>query len=81
MKLREEGASARQVKRVAGYRGETATSDASLPTSNNNTPQPRLTTDDALAYLKAVKDMIKDDKDKGGPGASAPQASEAAGGI
>ncbi|OAE21977.1 hypothetical protein AXG93_4382s1080 [Marchantia polymorpha subsp. ruderalis] len=61
---REEGASAPQVKRMAGYRGETATSDASLPTSNNNTPQPRLTTDDALAYLKAVKDMFKDDKDK-----------------
>ncbi|BFI09258.1 paired amphipathic helix protein Sin3a [Marchantia polymorpha subsp. ruderalis] len=61
---REEGASAPQVKRVAGYRGETATSDASLPTSNNNIPQPRLTTDDALAYLKAVKDMFKDDKDK-----------------
>ncbi|BBN05604.1 hypothetical protein MPTK1_3g14500 [Marchantia polymorpha subsp. ruderalis] len=61
---REEGSSAPQVKRMAGYRGETATSDASLPTSNNNTPQPRLTTDDALAYLKAVKDMFKDDKDK-----------------
>ncbi|KAL3694267.1 hypothetical protein R1sor_007918 [Riccia sorocarpa] len=73
---REDGASVPQMKRVAGYRGETAaTSDASLPTSNSNAPQQqqqhqqqqqqqRLTTDDALAYLKAVKDMFKDDKDK-----------------
>ncbi|KAL2633451.1 hypothetical protein R1flu_004930 [Riccia fluitans] len=66
---REDGASVPQVKRVAGYhRGETTTSEASLPTSNSNAPQQqqqqRLTTDDALAYLKAVKDMFKDDKDK-----------------
>ncbi|BBN12432.1 hypothetical protein MPTK1_5g20010 [Marchantia polymorpha subsp. ruderalis] len=61
---REERASAPRAKRVAGYRGETATSDASLPTSNNNIPQRLLTTDDAPAFLKAVKDVFKDEKDK-----------------
>ncbi|CAM6112569.1 unnamed protein product [Calypogeia fissa] len=73
---RENGIPGPLVKRPAGYnRAEMAMSEpAAAPPSSvsggggsaggGGGAAQRLTTDDALAYLKAVKDMFKDDKDK-----------------
>eukprot|EP00249_Psilotum_nudum_P034503 c53627_g1_i1 orf=202-774(+) len=57
-RAREENVAGPQLKRPATNRGET-----SAPTQLSSGSQ-RLTTDDALAYLKAVKDMFKDKKEK-----------------
>eukprot|EP00250_Pteridium_aquilinum_P006099 c16080_g2_i1 orf=598-3312(+) len=52
----ENGAAGPQLKRHTSSRGE-----MSVPAAQS---QQRLTTDDALAYLQAVKDMFKDKKGK-----------------
>eukprot|EP00252_Welwitschia_mirabilis_P014433 TRINITY_DN3170_c0_g1_i2.p1 TRINITY_DN3170_c0_g1~~TRINITY_DN3170_c0_g1_i2.p1 ORF type:complete len:1323 (+),score=353.10 TRINITY_DN3170_c0_g1_i2:643-4611(+) len=57
-RAREEGYLAHQVKRPATSCGE-----ASAGAQLSRGPQ-KLTTDDALRYLKAVKDMFKDRKEK-----------------